>query len=96
MALTLLQLRDASRHPASATTPAKKLLALEYVEVLSQWRYGRKVDMTLREFYLALGRLGGHQNRRHDPDPGWLVLWRGWTKLQLLVTGYQAGRRKCG
>lgn len=97
VALTLLHLRDASRHPQAATTKATKLLAVEDVEVLSLWRYRElRRDLTLREFYLALARLGGHQNRKHDPDPGWLVLWRGWTKLQLLLDGYQAARQNCG
>ena len=95
--LTLLHLRDASRHPQAATTKATKLLAVEYVEVLSLWRHRElRVGWTLREFYLALARLGGHQNRTRDPHPGWLVLWRGWTKLQLLLDGYEAARQKCG
>ena len=51
----------------------------------------------LHEFCLALGRLGGHQNRKRDHAPGWLILWRGWTKLQLLVDGYLAAQsRRCG
>jgi hypothetical protein len=28
-----------------------------------------------------------------DGAPGWLVLWRGWMKLHLLVEGYRAGQR---
>jgi hypothetical protein len=47
----------------------------------------------VHDFFLALARLGGHQNRRHDKRPGWLVLWRGWTDLQLLVAGTQIEKR---
>jgi hypothetical protein len=50
--------------------------------------------MTIREFSLALGRLGGHMNRRSDGLPGWLMLWRGWTKLHLMVAGAEADRRR--
>ena len=45
----------------------------------------------------ADARLGGHQNRKRDHQPGWLVLWRGWTKLQLMLDGYSAAQQtRCG
>ena len=98
VALTLLTLRDASRRPDASTRPASKLFALEYIEVLSVWRYGKlRSDLTIHDFYFALARLGGHQNRKSDHRPGWLVLWRGWTKLQYMLDGYLAVKRKtCG
>jgi hypothetical protein len=89
----LLNLRDLSRRPACATEPARQVVAEAYVEALSAWRYGSSRALTVRDFVQALGRLGGHQNRRRDGAPGWLVLWRGWMKLQLLADGYRAGRR---
>jgi Transposase Tn5 dimerisation domain len=46
----------------------------------------------VREFFLALARLGGHQNRKCDGEPGWLVLWRGWMTLQQMVDGARASR----
>lgn len=98
LALTLLNLRDASRRPETQTQPATTLFAPEYVDVLSIRRYGKpRRDLTVGDFFLALARLGGHQNRRRDHRPGWLVLWRGWTKLQLMLDGYLAAQRqKCG
>lgn len=93
VALVLLNLRDLSRRPECATQAAAEVMAPEYVTVLSTWRYGSERDLTVREFVQALGRLGGHQNRQGDGAPGWLVLWRGWMKLQLLRDGYEAGRR---
>jgi len=97
-ALTLLNLRDASRRPDAKTRRADTLLAPEYIEALSIWRHGEiRSDWTVHEFFFALARLGGHQNRKHDHRPGWIVLWRGWTKLQDKVDGYVAARRKkCG
>jgi hypothetical protein len=78
--------------------PAIALLSSEYIEVLSLKRYGEvRDDLTVREFFLALARLGGHQNRKCDGHPGWLVLWRGWMKLQDMLDGYLAAhRKKCG
>jgi len=53
--------------------------------------------MTVHDFFYALARLGGHQNRKRDHRPGWLVLWRGWTKLQAMLDGYDAANQiKCG
>lgn len=49
-----------------------------------------RLDWTLYDFYYALARRGGHQNRKHDHPPGWLVLWRGWTYLQAMPTGATA------
>ena len=95
VALTLLNLRDASRRSDAKTTPASKLISQEYVDVLSLWRHKQvRVDWNLHEFYQALARLGGHLNRKHDKQPGWLVLWRGWTTLQLLVVGAHAERHR--
>lgn len=98
VALTLLGLRDASRRPDAHTRRATTLVAREYVEVLSGWRHGKiRCDLSIYEFFFALARLGGHQNRRRDHRPGWLVLWRGWMKLQCMLDGYLAAQRtKCG
>ena len=95
VALTLLNLRDASRRADARTTPASTLIAQEYVDSLSLWRHGEvRVKWSVHDFFLALARLGGHQNRKRDKLPGWLVLWRGWTALQLLAAGVQAERQR--
>lgn len=86
VALFLLNLRHASRRPDASVRPATDLIAGDYVRVLSVWRHRQVIDdWTIHDFYYALARLGGHQNRKHDHPPGWLVLWRGWTKLQPMV-----------
>ena len=66
--------------------------------MLSIKRYRRiREDMTIYDFFYALARLGGHQNRKSDRHPGWLVLWRGWTKLQAMLDGYDAAKQmRCG
>jgi Transposase DNA-binding len=98
VAVTLLNLREASRRDDAKTRRADTLLSTEYVEVLSLKRYGQvRNDLTIHEFFLALARLGGHQNRKCDGPPGWLVLWRGWMKLQDMLDGYLAAQLKtCG
>lgn len=91
VATTLLDLRDAARRDDAKTRRADEVIARDYSIVLSRWRYKRvRTDLTVHEFFMALGRLGGHQNRKGDGLPGWLVLWRGWTKLQAMLDGYDA------
>jgi hypothetical protein len=94
VAVTLLNLRDASRHAAAKQRPAEEIVAPEYVETLSNWRYHESRRLTIYEFFMALARLGGHQNRKSDHHPGWLVLWRGWTKLEAMLDGYLVAKRQ--
>jgi hypothetical protein len=98
VALTLLNLRDASRQADAHVRPAVTVIHRDYVSVLTAWRYGSpRSDISVHDFYYALARLGGHQNRKHDKQPGWLVLWRGWTKLQAMLDGYLiAQQKRCG
>ncbi len=98
VAVTLLNLRDASRRPDAKTRRATTILAPDYVTVLSLWRYREiRKELTVHDFFYALARLGGHQNRKSDHRPGWLVLWRGWIKLQAMLDGYAAAESiKCG
>ena len=90
VAVFLLSLRDAGRAPETAAQPATEHVPMIYTEVLCAWRHGeRRPGWTVGEFYYALGRLGGHQNRRGTPPPGWIVLCRGWTRLHAMVEGVE-------
>jgi hypothetical protein len=95
VAVWLLQLRDASRDPQVQSQPATQWLPQLWIEVLSMWRHGEvRRNWTLLEYFMALARLGGHQNRKSDHPPGWLTLWRGWTELQAMLAGATMLRRK--
>lgn len=98
--LTLLQLRQASRCADAKTRKATTIIGSSYVEVLSMWRHKSiKPDWSVHDFYYALARLGGHQNRKHDHPPGWQVLWEGWKELLPMVIGYDVAKskyKKCG
>jgi hypothetical protein len=97
VALTLLDLRDASRREDAKTRVATTVVSHEHVAALTAWRYGEvRKKISVHDFYYALARLGGHQNRTHDKRPGWLVLWRGWIKLQAMLDGYLAAQRQRG
>jgi len=45
--------------------------------------------ITMADLGLAIGRLGGHMNRKSDGPPGWQTLWLGMRKLADLVQGYR-------
>jgi hypothetical protein len=95
VAVMLLNLRQACRQPDAPTRPATEVVDRQYEEIMRAWRWQTPhAPMSVREFYLALGRLGGHMNRKSDGNPGWLVLWRGWTKLQSMLDGANAERRR--
>lgn len=96
-AVMLLNLRQAARRPDAQERPASAVVAPIYEEVLRGWRYknqAERAEMSVHEFYLAVARLGGHQNRKADGFPGWLTLWRGWQKLECMVAGAAIDRRR--
>lgn len=91
IAVMLLTLRDHSRAPDAKTRPATTCVPALWVRILSAWRHKRvRMDWSVHDFFFALARLGGHQNRKHDHRPGWLVLWRGWAYLQAMLDGASA------
>jgi len=94
VATQLLRLRDLSRAPDAITRPAIELIENDYIEAASNWRIDDVRSMSVLAFFMAVAKLGGHLNRKGDKHPGWLVLWRGWSKLQLLVEGAIGERRK--
>jgi Transposase DNA-binding len=94
VAVELVNLRVAARVPGQAERPAAEVVDPLCVEVLSVWRYGEARPLSVREYTLALGRLGGHQNRTGDGLPGWQTLWRGWNQLHAM-TSYELSRRSC-
>ena len=90
-AILLLTLRDQSRAADAKTRPATSCVPQSWVRMLSMWRHKEaRPDWSIHDFYYALARLGGHQNRKHDHAPGWLVLWRGWMQLQAMLEGAAA------
>lgn len=93
VALTLLQLRDAARRPDAKSRRADELVDPEAIRVLSAWLHREvREDWTVHEYYIALARLGGYRPRKNSP-PGWQVLWRGQTKLNLMLEGARTLRQ---
>ncbi len=91
VALRLLDLRELGRDYPDAPATCTGLDELE-LQILS---LATERDLTtVAEVLLALGRLGGHMNRRRDGMPGWITLWRGMKELRLLVRGAKLERAR--
>lgn len=84
VALRLLDLRERTRLAPEAPAEEAGLTELE-LTILRQIL--KRAIKTVREVALAIGRLGGHMNRKSDGLPGWQTLFRGMTKLNNLVEG---------
>jgi len=89
-ALRLIDLRERVNSNPDAPAQDAGLSELE-LEVLSL-RTNRTLT-TVAQISLAIGRLGGHLNRKRDGLPGWITLWRGWDVLQTLVEGVLIARK---
>lgn len=90
VALRLLDLRERVRLTPEAPAAEAGLEPLE-LQVLGL-RVGHALT-TGQDVALAIGRLGGHLNRRGDGMPGWQTLWRGMTLLRTLVEGVRLAHR---
>jgi hypothetical protein len=90
VALRLLQLREIVRIVPDAPPEASGLSQLERDVLAEKTRRSLK---TVRDVALALGRLGGHLNRKSDGLPGWITLWRGYVALRILVEGVRLAHK---
>jgi hypothetical protein len=85
LAVTLVNWRQLARQPEAATAPARQFVSAHWVRVLCTRLYREQRELTLRQFMFGVAQLGGYMNRRKDAWPGWIVLWRGLTKLLHMV-----------
>lgn len=95
VAVRLLQLKTiATKQP---DLPAAAIVPGSWLKMLAALRRNqRKPIVTARDFLRALAGIGGHLGRKHDGEPGWLTIWRGFDKLHLLLRGAEALRENCG
>ena len=84
VALRLIELREILRIDPDA--PAQES-GLDELEIKVLGKYLKREITTVRCVALAVGRLGGHQNRRSDGMPGMMSLWEGMTRLMTMVEG---------
>lgn len=86
----LLWIKEMARIMPDA--PAKSA-GLGAIEIMVLEKHLERAIKTVRDVALAVGALGGHQNRKYDGMPGWKTLYRGAAKLALMVMGYNLAMR---
>jgi Transposase Tn5 dimerisation domain len=92
IAVRLFQLKHIGRNQPEAKAAT---------HVPSTWLQGLKLmrpkikltEMTVYEFFRQLAMLGGFLGRRHDGEPGWQTIWRGYLKLHQTNIGIELGKR---
>jgi hypothetical protein len=72
---------------------AAEVATQEEQEVVKKWLKTEKRSLTVREFVHAIAKLGGFLGRKRDGNPGIRALWRGYQRLQDMVSGYRLSRR---
>jgi hypothetical protein len=84
VALRLLDLRERVR--VSPDAPAHEA-GLTQLELTLLSKHLRRDLNTVADVALAIGRLGGHMNRKADGMPGQITLWRGMLELEAMAAG---------
>ncbi len=89
VAVRLLQLKSVARHEPDR--PAHTVVPLLWLELLKAARpkLSRVRELSIYQFYREIAKLGGFLARRHDGEPGWITIWRGWEHLNMLVRGVE-------
>ena len=93
VAVSLLDLRELARRSAPRVRPGGSACPAVVGGRTLVVRARVRTDWTVYEFVMALARLGGHQNRKHDHPPGWIVLWPV-AQLQTMLQGAAAVARE--
>jgi hypothetical protein len=93
VAVRLLQLKSVAR--SDPDRPARQIVPRLWLVMLKVARKNlrRVYDLTIREFYRELAKLGGFLGRKSDGEPGWITIWRGWQKLNTMVRGAELALR---
>lgn len=50
-------------------------------------------DISIRQFLRSVAKLGGFIGRKSDGEPGWITIWRGWEKLNLIMQAIPIARK---
>ena len=94
VAVRLLKLKSIAR--TNPEVPAQRVVPRVWLQMLklARKKLNRVHDLTVRQFYREVAKLGGFLGRKSDGEPGWITIWRGWEKLNAYV--YVASKLKSG
>lgn len=84
IAVKLLQIRDLMR--VMPNELASKVVDPLSLKMIKNYHKIQK-DITVKEYYTLVAKIGGFLNRKSDGDPGWQTLWKGQLQLFWMVEG---------
>lgn len=98
MAVRLMQLRDLaqiagkeasddSSSPANQPEALRAAVPRMWVWIVAKLAKCDPRELTPKRFWLTIAKKGGFLGRKHDGQPGWITLWRGWYDIMLMVQG---------
>lgn len=96
LAVHVFRIRELARDPETRDRPV-----IEYEEELKVELVGRAAKhadwraMTVYEYYIAVARMGGFMKNPKQHPPGWLVLWRGYIRLESMCAGVRLLGERC-
>jgi hypothetical protein len=98
---TAMIARAAPQEPAEvaltpAEIPAEILAEIDVLDRAVRDRADPPRVKTLSVYLAKIARLAGYLARTHDPPPGNIVMWRGWSRLADIMTGAELANRQCG
>ena len=96
LAVHVLRLRCNARDEQIKEQPAR--LHEEPLMVELAARDAKHADwkaMSVWEFHIAVAKMGGYMLNPRKRPPGWIVLWRGYTRLQDMCAGVRLIRKRC-
>ena len=80
----LFQLKLIGRNQPDAK--AKSRVPSNWLRALKLARPKIKLDgLSVYQFFREIAKLGGFLGRKHDGEPGWQTIWRGYQKLQSII-----------
>ena len=84
IAVKLLKIKDLMRiNPnelASKVVDSLSLIIIQNYNKINK-------ELTIKEFYILVAKMGGFLNRKSDGNPGWQTLWKGQLQLFWMIEG---------
>jgi len=88
VAVRLLELRDLAGSAQGQSPEALRArVPTMYIVVVAALAKVAAEQLTAEVFWRTVAKRGGWLGRKHDPRPGWIVLWRAWTDIVQMVRG---------
>lgn len=86
----LLQLKTFSKHKPE-TKAANRIPPLWLAALKALKPKISITTLTVYQFFRELAKLGGFLARKHDGEPGWQTIWRGYDKFHRFTEGFEHG-----